>query len=409
MSAHNLPELAPAANTTGKPWRHVSIGVAVVCAVLFVALVGATVTKPTMSSVSATVLPSGINQATADLMSLESLSGDRSMPSPALNATNEDGTKLDLARFHGHVVVLSFNDDQCEDLCALFAQDIVAANRDLSAKARSQIEFVSVNANPFYPSTSDVESWSVSHGLSTMRNWYFGTGTPAKLAQQAQAFGVPIGLDPSTKTVTHGSEIFIIGPDGHYVDDAEFGTGDADTEPFAHGLAVVANDALPKSNQGRVRGHNLAAPLDDGTEIGDVPEPISGPSVTQSVPLSSADDRGQYAVLDFWSSTCTACADQLDAAEAEHQVLGSQVAFLGVDVDDSTQSATAELAAHKVSFLVLSDTNGTQAGRFKITGLPFTVILSPKGKVLVRHPGVFSQEELDYVLRNTDQELPAGS
>ena len=285
-----------------------------------------------------------INKPTADLLSMDTLASDGTVRAPKFDLTNEDGSALTLARFKGDVIVLTFNDDQCADLCALFAQDVIAADHDLSANARKHIAFVSINANPYYPSTAAVQTWTNQHGLAHLDNWYFGTGTPKQLAAAAHAYAVNIQLDPATKSVAHGTEIFIIKPNGTDADIADFGTQDADTAPFSHGLAVLANDALPSSEQAHVAGKNLPAALPGGTEIGDTPAPVSGPALgsaagnaasAATTTTSSASDHGEYTVLDFWSSTCTACASQLDAAEAEHTELGNKVDFLGVDVDDS--------------------------------------------------------------------------
>lgn len=361
----------------------------------------------------------GINKPTADLLTMDTLAGDGVIRAPALDLTNEDGTPLTLSRFKHDVVVLTFNDDQCTDLCALFAQDVIVADHDLSPSARKHVAFVSINANPYYPSTADVQTWTDQHGLGHVGNWYYGTGTPEQLAAAARAYSVNVQLDPATKSVAHGTEIFVISPNGTYTDMADFGTQDADTAPFSHGLAVLADDALPASQRGPVAGADLPAALPGGTEIGDTPSPITGSTLvdastsgsgsSERASLSSASDHGSYTVLDFWSSSCTACAAQLDAAEAEHAELGTAVDFLGVDVDDSTSSGRAVAADHHVSFPVLSDTKGTQAARFQASSLPYTVILSPNGKVLVRHPGVFTQEELDYVLRTVDKKLPMPS
>ncbi|MGA0569054.1 redoxin domain-containing protein [Rathayibacter sp. KR2-224] len=356
----------------------------------------------------------GINKPTADLLSMDTLASDGTVRAPEFDLTNEDGSPLTLARFKGDVIVLTFNDDQCADLCALFAQDVIAADHDLSAHARKHIAFVSINANPYYPSTTAVQTWTNQHGLAHLGNWYFGTGTPQQLATTAHDYGVNIQLDPATKSVAHGTEIFFIKPNGTDADIADFGTQDADTAPFSHGLAVLANDALPTSEQAHVTGKDLPAALPGGTEIGDTPAPVSGPTLgsgtgnaaSAATATSSASDHGQYTVMDFWSSTCTACASQLDAAEAEHTELGNKVDFLGIDVNDSTTKGKAAIKEHHLTFPVLSDAKGTQAARFQASDLPYTVILSPTGKILVRHPGVFTQEELDYVLRTIDNKLP---
>ncbi|GAB3396269.1 hypothetical protein GCM10027568_30050 [Humibacter soli] len=357
----------------------------------------------------------GINKPTADLLTMDTLAGDGTVRAPSFDLTNEDNTPLTLDQFHNDVVVLTFNDDRCADLCALFAQDVIAADQDLSAKARKHVAFVSINANPYYPSTADVQTWTNQHGLAHENNWYFGTGTPKELAAVAHAYAVNIQLDPATKSVAHGTEIFIIKPNGTDADLADFGTQDADTAPFSHGLAVLADDALPVSERGHVTGEELPAALAGGTGIGDTPVPVTGPALRSAVTssgstaistTSSASDHGDYTVLDFWSSTCTACGDQLDAVQAEHTELGNEVKFLGIDVDDATINGEATMTEHHLTFPNVSDVKGAQAARFQASDLPYTVILSPTGKVLVRHPGVFTQEELDYVLRTIDNKLP---
>lgn len=399
--------------TRGRPrWPYAAAAgalVAIIGGVFAVAMIGPGHATPTQSGYHGRL---GINGPTANLLTLDTLAGDGLVRAPKLDLTNEDGTPLDLGRFKNDVVVLTFNDDRCADLCALFAQDVIAADHDLSPTARKHVAFVSINANPYYPSTSDVRAWTDRHGLAHLDNWYYATGSPAQLAATAKAYAVNIQLDPATKSVAHGTEIFVIDPKGRYADIADFGTEDADTAPFSHGLAVLADDALPAAERGRVAGSDLPAALPGGTGLGDTPAPVTGPDLASrpgaaSVPaLSSASDHGRYTVLDFWSSTCTACASQLDAAEAEDETLGTAVDFLGVDVDDTASRGQAALATHHVTFPVLTDARGVQAARFQASALPYTVILSPTGKVLTRHPGVFTQEELDYVLRTLDAELP---
>ncbi|MGA0568116.1 redoxin domain-containing protein [Rathayibacter sp. KR2-224] len=351
-------------------------------------------------------LRAGMNKPTATLLALDPMRGVGTVKQPEYTLTNEDGSRMTADRFLGKVVVLTFNDDRCADLCALFAQDVIAADHDLSARARAHVAFVSVNANPYFPAPADVEAWSEQHGLTGLPNWYFGTADPATLARTAQAFGVPIQLDPAQHSVQHGTEIFVVGPDGREVDLAQFGAEDADTGPFSHGLALLANDALPSSQRGAVAGSDLPTTVAGGTDVGDTPSPITGSNLNGSQSLSTASDHGHYTVVDFWSSTCTACAQQLPAAEAEHRAVGAAVHFVGVDVDDPTVQARAAASRYGLDFPLIADSKGTDAARFRVDSLPFTVILSPSGKVLVRHPGLFTQEELDYVLREIDTSLP---
>lgn len=403
-------ESTPPASRRARRWIPIVAVAAVTVLIAAFVVLGVSASVGAQTAARSDDLPPGMNAPTAGLLTVDPLHGARAVREPAYSLTNEDGSPLSPDRFRGKTVILTFNDDECTDLCALFAQDVVAADRDLSAAARAHVAFVSVNANPYYPTRADVTAWSAQHGLTALHNWYYGTGSPAALAQVAKAFDVPIQLDPATRSVEHGTQIFVISPEEREVYLAQFGSEDADTAPFAHGLALLAADALPASQRGRVAGPNLPAVLAGGTDVGDTPSPLTGANLAVGgAALSTASDHGHYTVVEFWSSTCVACATQLPAIEAEHRSLGAAVDVLGVDVSDGASAGRAKAARYGLTFPVVSDGDGTQAARFRVSQLPFTVILSPDGKVLVRHPGVFTQPELDYVLHDLDQNLPGGS
>ena len=385
-------------------WVSSAALLAVVAALVVVGVRGMGATEP---APAADALPTGLNEATAELIGAAPVATDP-VTAPAFALTDQNGRTVDSASLRGKVVVLSFNDDKCTDLCAMLADDIRVADTDLPAAARAKVEFVSINANPYYPKPADVKAWSAKNGLDTLPNWEYLTGTSQQLAAAARAYDVPIELDADTRTVSHGSQIFVIGPAGHIVGQAAFGAESADTGPFAHGLAVLAVDALPHGDPGDVAGKNLAAALPGGTGIGDTPAAVRGPSLSGPGTVSSASTRGSFTVVDFWSSTCAACTQQLSADRTEAKTLGGQVAFLGVDVGDDTNAGRSMAAREHIAFPVLNDAAGTQAARYRVSELPYTVILSPDGTVLVRHPGLFTADELDYVVRELDAKLPPG-
>ena len=219
-------------------------------------------------------------------------------------------------------------------------------------------------------------------------------------------YGVPVDLDAEDKTVTHGAEIFFIDGRGHEEAIGQFGTESADTSLFSHAMAQAADDLLPTAQRTPVAGPSVPAPRTAGTQIGALPSPVALPALIGSTTLSTRTDKGRYTVIDFWSSSCTACIRGMPALEAEYKEVGKQVAFLGVDVSDPSASARSFAARYGVTFPLAADRAGSTAGRFAITGLPYTVILDPKGRVLIRHPGAFTTEQLDYLLKTLDNTAP---
>ena len=119
--------------------------------------------------------------------------------------------------------------------------------------------------------------------------------------------------------------------------------------------------------------------------------------------VSIAGTHGSYTVVNFWASTCSACVQEMPALEEAHHVLGSSVAFLGVDVADPAGAASTFARTSGVTYPLVADANGTAAGTYRISGLPFTAIIGPDGTLLVRHTGTFTAEQLEYVVRTLQQ------
>lgn len=340
----------------------------------------------------------GIGQASANVAQLALNPPAGRVPAPDFTLTDRDGRPLPLDSLRGRAVVLSFNDDRCADLCTLLAQDVITANQDLGAAA-SRVVFLSVNANPFYPSVADVASWSSEHGLGAVANWRYVTGSPAQLEAVWRLYGVYVQQNPTDRTVTHGTQMFFIDPSGRQVAIGDFGTGSADTALFAHTMAQMAADLLP--GQPRVAGPSTPPPGQGRITIG-APAP--------ALRLAALDGSGQvgrvkgrWQVVNFWSSTCTACTAEMPALQRSFTDQAGSVSFVGVDVSDPTGAGRAFAARAGVTYPLGADPGGRAAGEWGVTGLPFTAVVAPDGRVATLHPGALTTEQLDYVLDDLRQ------
>lgn len=372
-------------------------GLAVAVALAAVVAIG----LPHSSAVAGTTGEPGLNTAAADLLQLDVLSPP-ALTAPDFTLTDQHGQPSSISQLRGKAVVLSFNDDQCQDLCTLLAQDVAAANTDLGAAAKDVV-FLSVNANPLHTAVSDVASWTDSHGLGSADNWVFATGTAAQLARVADSYHVSVTVDPKTQEVTHGTELFFIDPTGREVSIGQFGTGSANTALFAHAMAQMAVDLLPARSRTPVAGPTESSATGNATLNAPAPDLTLPALGNTSKTLSIAGTHGSYTVVNFWASTCSACVHEMPELEKAHQVLGSSVTFLGVDVADPAGAASAFARTSGVTYPLLADANGTAAGTYRISGLPFTAIIGPDGTLLVRHPGTFTAEQLEYVVRTLQQ------
>lgn len=293
--------------------------------------------------------------------------------------------------------MLSFNDDRCPDLCTLLAQSIVLADRDLGPAAR-HVVFLSVNVNPFYPEVRYVRLWAEQHHLGDTANWVSTTGPVPRLKSIWHRYGVYVGIDRTTRTVVYGTELFFIDPRGVERAIGAFGVPAANTTLYAHDLAQMADDLLPASQKVEVGGPTTPDPTGSNATVG-------APAPSFSLPLagdgghrlSSASLRGRYAVLDFFSDPSPAGRRQLENLERAQRLLGAKVAFVGVAGSVRAADAARRIG---VTFPLAADLAGSVASAYRVRAAPFAVIVGPHGKVVVRHPGSFTTEQLTYVLRS---------
>ena len=380
-------------------WTAAGLAIAVALAGIFLAALRPD--SPAGSADSAAAQPA-LSPASAQLLQLDVLSAPLDT-APDFTLTDQNGKNVTLSQYRGKSVVLSFNDDECEDLCTLLAQDVAAASTDLGTAA-ADVVFLSVNANPLHTAVQDVKTWTDGHGLASAGNWVFGTGTPGQLSTVAADYHVPVSVDAETGEVVHGSELFFIDPAGKEAAIGQFGTGSANTALFAQAMAQTAADLLPGRSGAPVGGPTPSGTAPAGPAILGQPAPaFTLPGLADpGTQLSLDTTKGQYTVVNFWASTCSACIGEMPELQKAHRDLGASVAFLGIDVADPAGPAAALAARSGTSYPLLADTAGTTAGAYQITGLPFTAIVAPDGTLAVRHPGTFSAEQLEYVLHTLE-------
>ncbi len=130
---------------------------------------------------------------------------------PDFTLTDQFGQKQTLSSFRGQEVVLAFIDSRCKTLCPLTSTIMYNAKQQLGA-AGSKVALIAVNANPVATSVTEVESWSIEHGM--LHQWLFLTGTADQLQSIYRAYHVYDEVS-SDGTLVHDPATFIIDAQGH--------------------------------------------------------------------------------------------------------------------------------------------------------------------------------------------------
>lgn len=114
--------------------------------------------------------------------------------------------------------------------------------------------------------------------------------------------------------------------------------------------------------------------------------------------VTMASLSGKPVVLNMWSSSCSVCKTETPAVESVAKRAGSAVTFVGVDTIDQKASAIAFLRRYGVTYLQLFDPNEHVGSDYAIPGLPVTVFVSAKGKVVGEYLGALNAKTLTHYL-----------
>ncbi len=98
-------------------------------------------------------------------------------------------------------------------------------------------------------------------------------------------------------------------------------------------------------------------------------------------------------VLNFFASWCAPCRAEMPAFELQH-LQNSNVAFVGLAVNDTKTLARELVAETGVTYPTGLDTNSAIGNAFGLIGMPTTLYISRDGQVLHRHTGGLTAEQI---------------
>ncbi len=151
-------------------------------------------------------------------------------PSPAVPSQDYAGTALDrpaadfrltdhksavvaLSDFWGQVVVLTFMDSKCKEICPLTAAQLRQAYSDLGAEAASVV-FIGINVNVEAKSVADVKAPTKQWRLDEIPTWHFLTGSADELEPVWKAYGVAVLPAPEGGEIAHTPGVYLIDQKG---------------------------------------------------------------------------------------------------------------------------------------------------------------------------------------------------
>jgi cytochrome oxidase Cu insertion factor (SCO1/SenC/PrrC family) len=149
----------------------------------------------------------------ASLPAFMGLTSPSPRPAPPFTLSDQQGASVSVPPSPPRVVVVTFFDAPCNDICPVLAKEIEAADADLGARA-GQVEFVTVNTDPAALAASAASPILTGTALGTLPNWHMVTGPLATLNAVWKAYGVSISLSTGTGVEAHNDVMDFIDASG---------------------------------------------------------------------------------------------------------------------------------------------------------------------------------------------------
>ena len=148
------------------------------------------------------------------------------------------------------------------------------------------------------------------------------------------------------------------------------------------------------------------------TTPGEVPYPtiatnsaVAGTSLPE-VSLLTLDNKtidsitliGKPLILNFWYSTCEPCRREMPVLATSAVTHSSTVRFVGVNMNDSIETATAFAAKYNVLYDIMFDPSGSFIGALGIGTAPMTLFVDAQGVIVDQVAGEITADKLESLI-----------
>jgi cytochrome oxidase Cu insertion factor (SCO1/SenC/PrrC family) len=319
---------------------------------------------------------------------------------PGFVLHDQQGRLTSLAQFRGKVVVLTFIDPECTQICPLTTQSMLEALKILGPAAASQVQLLGVNINPEKAQVADVAAYTRTHGLQG--RWRFLTGSRAQLESVWHSYHVYVAADNGD--IEHDAAVILIDGNGNErtfdstVMSYQAVGGEARTLAEEIARLLPGHPAVPVSSQALQQAEEPLQPTETVslTALGSKRPPVVLGGAHPHLLLFFAGWLGQGPEL----SKNLATLDSY-AALARRQGWPSPVAVDELTTEPSPVDARQVLAplAATLQTPIIEDASGRLADGYHVADLPWFVLNSPSGKILWRHQGWLSAAALNQQVR----------
>jgi cytochrome oxidase Cu insertion factor (SCO1/SenC/PrrC family) len=310
--------------------------------------------------------------------------------------TNQFGQQMSLSQFRGKVVVLSFMDAECTDVCPLESESMVLA-KELLGKAGNSVQLLSIDANPDANKVSDVMSYSRAH--SVVNQWDYLTGSDSQLEAVWKNYNIEVQV--ADGSIDHTPAVYVIDQRGDleklYLTQMAYSS----VTQSAQVIAAEVAGLLPSHPKLSSIESLAAIPVQTPTDMVSLPA-ATAPGATSSATVTLGPGKARLVV--FFATWLTETSD----LKAELTSLNGYVkdaaaknlpALTTVDetvTEPSKQAVTTFLAAAgTLDYPVGLDETGRVADGYGVQDQPWLILVNAAGKITWQHDGWVSVNTIE--------------
>jgi thiol-disulfide isomerase/thioredoxin len=121
----------------------------------------------------------------------------------------------------------------------------------------------------------------------------------------------------------------------------------------------------------------------------------------QGTMVSTADLHGKVVVLNFWATWCPPCREEIPEMIELSKRYKDKLQIIGVSMDDAPARDVAEFARQVgINYPVVMGSGAIEAEYGGVPALPTSFIISPEGRVVQKHAGLYPIEVYDTEIRS---------
>ncbi len=110
--------------------------------------------------------------------------------------------------------------------------------------------------------------------------------------------------------------------------------------------------------------------------------------------------RGRVVYVDFWASWCVPCRQSFPWMKALQRAYGRQgLSIVAVDLNHDRANARRFLRVFRPNFKIIFDPSGNLAQRYRVIGMPTSLLVDRRGIIRFVHVGFFLGQRATYELQ----------